>query len=80
VLSILKTGQGLTFLSSSSPISVLDTIGQAVRSRQIHEDLGISFITDLIAALNESFDCKLTDARKLFVLQLGMHSCIPRAV
>jgi hypothetical protein len=30
-----------------------------IDNRQIHEDLGISFLTDYIGALTESFDLKL---------------------
>jgi hypothetical protein len=49
-----------------------------VGNRQIHEDLGISFFTDHIRALTESFDSKLADAGNPLVRQLGRHLCRPR--
>jgi hypothetical protein len=50
-----------------------------VGDRQIHADLVIPFFAEHFRALTKSFDSKLTDAGKPFVLQLGRHLCRPRA-
>jgi hypothetical protein len=54
----------------SKCFSIATSSPQDVGNRQIHEDLGIPFFADHIRALNESFDLKLPDKRKLSARQL----------